>query len=311
VGFSVKFNKKSTTVQEQIELLAKRGLIISNSTEAAHYLQFISYYRLSGYFFHFQKKDGTDTENNFLPNQTFEKILNIYIFDRELRLLVMDAIERIEVGFRTGVINVMSQKYGPHWPCDPKHFVKFNHTDFINKIEAITREYAEAKRRGRPKGELFIDHYAVKYNDPKHPPCWMLAEVLSLQTWSVIFTKIKYRDAQKAIAAPFGISNEALESWMHCITYVRNLCAHHSRLWRRIYTIKPLVAYNYKEQLKDNRKFYAQAVIMFVLLRKIAPKTEWHKRLRDLIKRHPDVLLEEIGFPTNWENDSFWKFDQI
>jgi abortive infection bacteriophage resistance protein len=306
----VKYTKKPTTVQEQIQLLIQRGLAISNPKEAAHYLQFISYYRLSGYFFHFQKKDGSSTENEFLPDQTFDKILNIYRFDRELRLLVMDAVERIEVAFRTGVVNVMSQRYGAHWPCEAKHFVKYNHTDFINKIETITREYAEAKRRGRPKGELFIDHYAAKYSDPKHPPCWMLAEVLSLQTWSVIYAKIKYRDAQKAIATPFGVSNEVLESWIHCITYMRNLCAHHARLWRRIFTIKPLVAYNYKEQLKDNRKFYAQAVVLFALLQKIAPGTEWNKRLRDLIKKYPDVMLEEIGFPVNWEADLFWGFDK-
>ena len=315
MGFSfcgdiLKFSKKATSVQEQISLLNQRGLIISNPKEAAHYLQFISYYRFSGYFFHFQKKDGSPSENDFHPNQTFDKILNIYRFDRELRLLVMDAVERIEVAFRSGVINVMSQRDGPHWLCDAKHFVKFTHVDLINKIEQITREYAEAKRRGRPKGELFIDHYATKYTDPKHPPCWMLAEVLSLQTWSVIYSKIKYRDAQKAIATPFGVSNEVMESWIHCITYMRNLCAHHARLWRRVFTIKPMVAYNYKDQLRDNRKFYAQAVILYVLLQKIAPGTEWNKRLRDLIGKYPDVSLEEIGFPKQWDGDLFWQFDR-
>ena len=281
-------------------------MIIAERHEAAHFLQFVSYYRLSGYFFHFQTRDGGENNDKFLPDINFEKIKNIYIFDRELRLLVMDAVERIEVAFRTQLVNVMCQKDGPHWFMESRHFVDYNHSDLIHKLDQIVREYAEAKRRGRPKGELFIDHYAVKYADPKYPPCWMLAEVLSLQTWSVIYSRLKYRDCQKAIAASFGISNEVLESWMHCITYLRNLCAHHGRLWRRVFTIKPMKAVVYQNQLRDNGKFYAQAVILFVLLRKVAPKTEWHQRLSDLIAKYPDVSIRDIGFPLNWQADMFW-----
>jgi len=287
-------------------LLAERGMVISDQRETAHFLQFVSYYRLSGYFFHFQTRDGGENNDKFLPDVRFDKIKNIYIFDRELRLLVMDAVERIEVAFRTQLVNVMCQKYGPHWFMDSRHFVDYNHADLIHKLDQIVREYAEAKRRGRPKGELFIDHYAAKYADPKYPPCWMLAEVLSLQTWSVIFSRLKYRDCQKAIAASFGISNEILESWMHCITYLRNLCAHHGRLWRRVFTIKPMKAVSYQNQLRDNGKFYAQAVILFVLLRRVAPKTEWHQRLSDLIDKYPDVSIRDIGFPMNWQSDMFW-----
>ena len=193
-------------------MLSERGMIISDQREAAHYLQFISYYRLSGYFFHFQNRDGTDNKEKFLPDISFQKIINIYVFDRELRLLVMDAVERIEVAFRTQLINVMCQKCGPHWFMDSRYFVDYNHSDLINKLDEMVREYAESKRRGRPKGELFINHYAEKYADPKYPPCWMLAEVLSLRTWSVIYSKLKYRDCQKAIAGSFGVSNEVLAS---------------------------------------------------------------------------------------------------
>jgi abortive infection bacteriophage resistance protein len=302
----VKYTKRATSVKEQVELLASRGLIIENHAEAEHYLQFISYYRLSGYFFHFQKRDRSEANENFIPGLTFQKIINIYVCDRELRLLVMDSIERIEVAFRTQIVNVMSQKYGPHWFMDNHHFVGFNHSDLLNKLDDIVREYAECKRRGRPKGELFIDHYAAKYADPKYPPCWMLAEVLSVQTWSVIYSKLKYRDCQKAIAGAFGVSNEVLSSWLHCVTYLRNLCAHHSRLWRRVFTIKPIKATAYQVQLHNNGMFYAQAVILFVLLRKIAPKTEWNKRLARLFTQYPDVSGRDLGFPDNWQSDLFW-----
>jgi abortive infection bacteriophage resistance protein len=302
----VKFNKKSTTVEEQLDLLQKRGMTITDRNESAHYLQFISYYRLSGYFFHFQVRDGSESNEQFLKDITFQKIVNIYVFDRELRLLAMDALERIEVAFRTQLINVMCYKFGPHWFMDCRHFVGYNHSDLMHKLDEIIRDYAECKRRGRTKGELFIDHYADKYSDPKYPPCWMLAEVLSMQTWSVIYSKLKYRDCQKVIAGSFGVSNEVMSSWLHCLTYLRNLCAHHSRLWRRVFTIKPMKANAYADQLRDNGKFYAQAVILFALLRKVAPRTEWHQRLDDLFSKYPDVCPKEMGFPTNWQSDLFW-----
>jgi len=134
----------------------------------------------------------------------------------------------------------------------------------------------------------------------------MLAEVLSLQTWSVIYSKLKYRDCQKSVAGAFGVSNEVLSSWLHCLTYLRNLCAHHSRLWRRIFTIKPMKAMAYENQFRDNRKFYAQAVILFVLLRRVAPKTEWHQRMADLMSKYPDICIQDIGFPPHWQADLFW-----
>lgn len=279
---------------------------IPDQHDAAYFLQFVSYYRLSGYFFHFQTRDGGENNERFLADTSFDKIKKIYIFDRELRLLVMDAVERIEVAFRSQLINVMCQKHGAHWFMHSGHFVEYNHSDLINKLDDIVRDYALCKRRGRPKGELFIDHYAEKYADPKYPPAWMLAEVLSLQTWSVIYSKLKYRDCQKAIAGSFGVSNEVLASWLHCLTYLRNLCAHHSRLWRRVFTIKPMKASVYQDQLIDNSKFYAQAVVLFALLKKVAPKTEWHQRLADLISKYPEVSNRDVGFPANWETDLFW-----
>jgi abortive infection bacteriophage resistance protein len=301
----VKFNKKSTTVEEQIALLIERGMLVADRQDAAHYLQFISYYRLSGYFFHFQTRDGSADKEKFLPGITFEKIKNIYVFDRELRLLVMDAVERIEVAFRTQLVNVMCHRYGPHWFMEPRHFVEYNHSDLLHKLDDLVREYAECKRIGRAKGELFIDHYAEKYADPKYPPCWMLAEVLSLQTWSVIYSKLKYRDCQKVIAGAFGVSNEVLASWLHSLTYLRNLCAHHSRLWRRVFTIKPKKAAAYEIQLHDNSMLYAQVVVLFALLRKVSPKTEWHQRLVFLVEKY-DIDRQDIGFPLNWQFDPFW-----
>jgi len=94
----VKFNKPHLTLEEQLTLLETRSLIVQDRKRAKHFLGHLNYYRLSGYWFPFKQ---SPTINQFRPNTSFEDVLNLYIFDRELRLLVIDAIERIEVSVRS------------------------------------------------------------------------------------------------------------------------------------------------------------------------------------------------------------------
>ena len=106
------FSKISLTPEQHIVLLKKRGLIFQDETRACHYLRFIGYFRLSGYFIPFQVPG--DPQHTFLPQTTFDQALQVYIFDRKLRLLVMDAVERIEVAIRTTISDVMGLAYSPH-----------------------------------------------------------------------------------------------------------------------------------------------------------------------------------------------------
>ncbi len=109
----MKFEKPAISIPDQIALMKSRGLRIDDEGEAAHYLKFVGYYRLSGYALPLTNKrfDGT---HNFKPATTFTDILNLYRFDRELRILMMDAIERVEVAFRTSLSNTMAVKFGAH-----------------------------------------------------------------------------------------------------------------------------------------------------------------------------------------------------
>jgi len=93
----MQYTKPPLSIEQQIELLKSRGLEIPDHEQAAHYLYHLNYYRLSGYMLPFQE----GTEHHFQAGTTFEHVLNLYLFDRKLRLLLMDAIERIEVSVRT------------------------------------------------------------------------------------------------------------------------------------------------------------------------------------------------------------------
>jgi abortive infection bacteriophage resistance protein len=293
------FLKPSLSLDEQIALLENRGLIIENPQRLHRYLRFIGYYRLSGYFRYFQIKD--DPLNRFQPNTTFDQTLRCYIFDRKLRLMIMDAVERIEVAFRTIVSNWMSQKFGAHWYLDKCRFLpNFDHEDFIKKIQKETG-YLNQNRRNE-----FCSHYFKTYSHPNLPPSWMVAELLSIGTWSSVYNHLPYSE-KKPISDTFEIPSGVLASWMHAITYLRNLCAHHMRIWNRLFTVKPAFAKKFQTQMRDNHRFYAYAVILNVLLRIIADGSKWHQRLYDLLQDYDDLPKNEMGFPENWQQDPFWR----
>lgn len=305
------FEKTPLTIAEQIRLLQSRGLLISNEQLARHYLQFISYYRFCGYGLEFEEISNKERIHRYNNGTTFEKVLDCYIFDRKLRLLVIDAIEQIEVAVRTVITNELALKYGSHWYTKKELFLpKYNYAELINAIQKETSYSAMVGTVKHKKRERFIQHYFDNYSEPKLPPIWMVAEVLSLGTWSILFANLINRDDQKLICKPFGLNYVVVTSWLHSLTYLRNLCAHHSMLWNREFTFKPLIAKQYAQQLADNTKFSAQAVIIKVLLNVIAPNNHWSYHLYDLIKAHSNINLSKMGFSVEWHNDPFWNISQ-
>jgi abortive infection bacteriophage resistance protein len=307
------YRKPALTLDEQLDLLASRGLIIPDQEKARHYLRYVGYYRLAGYSLPFQQQPNNLEPHTFKEGVTFKDVLDAYIFDRELRLLVMDAIERIEVAFRACISNTMSESHGPHWYLDPSHFVpRFNHAALLNKIKRETyhaSHLSDSKNKEHPRGETFINHYYQTYSHPELPPSWMVIEVMSLGTLSNIYASLLSRAVQKEICRPFGINHLVMESWLHTLTYLRNLCAHHSRLWNRRFSIKPIAMKCYKQQMERNYTFYTQAVMLYALMYIIADGSKWQHRLAELLAKHPRVDITSMGFPVNWQQDPFWRMN--
>ena len=313
-GFLYLMSSKNTTfakpplcVEEQLKLLSYRGLVIQDKILAQHYLKFISYYRFCGYGIEFED-EARNGEKYYHSGTTFEQILDYYVFDRKLRLLVIDAIERIEIAIRTIITNELSLKYGAHWYLDRGLFLKgFKHAEFVEQIKKDTGYTAAGGSIQHKKRERFIQHYFDKYSVPELPPVWMVAEVLSLGTWSMVFANLIDRDNQKIICNHFGISYSVMTSWLHTLTYLRNLCAHHSKLWNRNFTLKPLVANNYRAYLENNTCFAAQAAILNIFLRIVSPENQWSQHLFDLMEKHPLINITKMGFKEGWINDQFWQ----
>lgn len=293
----MRFNKPALSIEQQIQLLRSRGLRVDDAGEAEHYLKFIGYYRLSGYALPLSQKHTNGT-HNFKPGVSFTDILNLYRFDRELRLIVNDAIERVEVAFRTRLSDYMAVKFGPHWLMSEKCFaMRRGWQELLARVATDLGFQEDGQIKEAKARDVFIDHYLAKYNEPKLPPSWMLAEVVSISCWSKAFQNLASREDRKAISMEFGLNPEVLGPWMHAISYTRNICAHHGRLWNREFTIKPLIAKAHEAHLKNNGRFYAQAYVINCLLKRASPHATWWERLMKYIDDHKYIDKVAMGFP--------------
>lgn len=294
----MKYEKEALTFERQIDLLEGRGLEVPDRSKAANYLCNISYYRLSAYMLPL-KHPGTD---RFIEGTTFENILDLYLFDREFRLLIFDVVEKIEIAFRTQISYHHSLVHGPYWFEDRNNF---RDAEYWRKhLENIDAEVDRAK-------EVFKDHFFRKYDEHERMPIWMTSEVLSLGLLSKIYRNLSMSGEKKKIARHFGIGQpQVLESWMQSVTYVRNICAHHSRLWNRVLTLRP----NYLERPIDtwidgrppNDKTYYLVCCFLYMLRSINPNTRFVSHFKNLLNRYPNLNLGSMGFPEDWESQSFW-----
>ena len=293
------FNKLPLSIKEQINHLRTKGLLLDDAQEISHYLTMIGYYRLMIYFKPFLIASETD-HRQFKPETHFFDILNLYFFDRELRLLVIDALERIEVSFRTAISNAMSLKYGAHW---------YLSANLFSSTEQHQLFLEEVKTHLKRSHEDFIKTYYAKYHHPEHPPSWMVMECISFGTVSKLYANIKDRAVRKEIGDILGQYSEIIKSWMRSLTYTRNLCAHHSRLWNRFFVNKPKVP-EIKLTFEPNESpFYLQAYIIHSLLKNSAPGNHWRTKLLHLFQNNPSIPFSSMGFSEHWEQDGLWTME--
>lgn len=300
------YDKPPKTIDEMVALLESRNLTISDKEQARHFLRYINYYRLSGYGYLFEEDHTNGTRSHrFRQGTSFDDLLKLYVFDRHLRLLVMDAIERIEVAVRTVMAYELSHKYGDgHWLLNAELFKQtedFDHKDLIKTIKRETAFAAEEDSDRHKRREQFITHYYQNYDSPELPPSWMLIEVLTLGTWSKVYANLTGSKDRKLVARVFDVSPEMLESWLHSLTCLRNLCAHHSQIYGHRLAFPPQSKPQWPELPRN--AFSRFVAVMEYLLRKVAPGTHWGSKVRQLIEAEPLVKPELLGI----QHHDFWE----
>jgi abortive infection bacteriophage resistance protein len=302
----MKFTKPSLSIADQIALLERRGMAIPSRGKAEHYLRHVSYYRLRAYWLPFEQPAPADGDHMFRAGTSLDDAIALYVFDRQLRLLVMDAIERVEVSLRGVWAYHLAMKYASHGYLSPNLYARSDryakaYTGLLREIERST--------------DTFIVHYKSKYDDPAQPPIWMTAEVMSLGQLSKWFGNLKFRPDRQAIAKSYGLDEKVLVSIAHHLTYVRNICAHHGRLWNKQFTVTMTLpnspgALQSAMNSATERKLYNTLAILGYLIEIVAPGSERRKHLLELITSCPLAKPDAMGFPADWRQISAWRLQQ-
>ena len=310
------YNKTPLSFTDQLALLKSRGISVTDELKAISILQEISYYRLSAYFLPYQSVKDT-----FNPGTTFKQIIDTYSFDRELRLLVFDCIERIEIAIRTQIIYQMAYHYNDsHWQDNQSLFIK----PYYNKIGIKVDLFSEfqsiiSKAKTVRTPEVFIQHYLNNYSSPSNPPSWMCFELLTIGEMSNIYRGLSSKVDKKRIASFFDLHPTVFISWLHSLTYVRNICAHHARLWNKELAIKPELLLNPTGDWisipfnNNKRLFYFLCVLKYLLLR-ANPGNNLKVKLENLFAKYSTVPIKYLGIPTdgtgnmlNWQDEPLWQ----
>ena len=296
------YEKQEFTIQQHIKQLQNRGLIIDDLSLAEHYLAHVSYYRLAGYWWPMQD----DKEQHlFKPNSKFEDVIYLYNFDRELRVLIFDAIEKIEISLRTKLIYHLSHEFDPWW---------FQNINIFQNSGALIETLANLKEEIDRSKDIFIKEHKKKYKeDLRFPPAWKSLEMTSFGSLSKLYGNLKNTIKSKdTIAEELGAVNHTyLPSWLQSIAQIRNYCAHHSRLWNKNLpgTPKLLSRPPYRWLMDvptDTQKLYLHLCIIRYMLNIIAPENSFAIKMKELLTKYPSVDPNALGFKPDWRNEVLW-----
>jgi abortive infection bacteriophage resistance protein len=322
--------KPHLSYDAQLAQLSERGLQINDERNALWYLKTLGYYRLSGYFYPFRAFSADSDHSacrrasNFVAGSTFSQVSDLYEFDQSLRSLTLEATERLEVSIRAKLAYYMGQ----FDPCahlkpslvHPKFRSAATRADGTtareSPFELWKKQHEKLITRSK---EDFVRHFHATYEPPI--PLWVSIEVWDFGLLSHYFAGL--RDSDKlAIARDLGIPRHVLlASWLRTISHIRNICAHHSRLWNRSIVDSPKPPARDEIALLDHlagehrasarqRVYGAFAIIQF-LLQALGFGDEWRRRLKALIVSFPTVdgiaSLAAMGFPNDWTSLDLWQ----
>ena len=325
----VEYTKPWLSLDKQIERLVEHGLVVVDANHAEAVLSAIGYYRLAGYLYPFRESEPyVDEEgrtrirvlSDYRPGTTLGHAEATIDFDRRLRLLAMEAIERIEIAVRMRIGYVLGRR-AAFAHEEPSCFVESFATGITDTRAPRPSRHVEwlqrVNARRASSDELFVEHFRDRYDD--RMPVWALTEILELGHLSVLYRGMNQSDAEE-IAAAFGVPTKTLmSSWLASLNYVRNVAAHHARLFNRNLQNAPSRPKRGQvpvlDHLRDNENpkrvfgvYNALAVIAY-LLPSIDSESDWSARLVSLLNEFPTsdrLTVASLGVPPEWSLLELW-----
>lgn len=307
---------------DQLAQLEQRGMGVEDRAAALEYLERIGYYRLSGYWYPMRSIDTVASlaqgqavrANTFVAGSRFEDVVRLYVFDKKLRLLALDALERIELAVRVDVAHLLGQRDArahENPACLHGNFAKkvipkgpdagkTEHQVWLSKFQALLH---------RARKEPFVQHHKQQYGAL---PIWAAIEVWDFGLLSKLFAGMKHAD-QLTVAAIYGAPDgQAFAQWLRSLNFVRNVSAHHSRLWNLNVVERSSVPAGWPAALDNARPFF-YFCLMQQLLNVICPNSTWGQRVTELLEggfpntTNGVLSLDDLGVVAGWSEAKPWK----
>lgn len=309
---------------QQLDVLQARGLLVEDRVAAIDYLERLGYYRLSGYWYPLRAIDVEASRlqgravrlDSFVPGSRFEDVVHLYVFDKKLRLLALDALERIEMAVRVDVAHLLGKRdpaahENPgclHGNFSKKPITKgpnagkTEHQLWLAKYETLLH---------RARKEPFVIHHQQQYGAL---PVWAAVEVWDFGLLSKLFAGMQYAD-QQHIAAIYGAPDgQAFTQWLRSLNFIRNVSAHHSRLWNINVVERAAVPASWPAKADNARPFF-YFCLMRQLLGEICPRSTWGQRVQALLKdefpqtENARLSLQDLGAFDGWSDSAPWVQD--
>lgn len=308
------------TVDEQIAILRDRGMAINDDARAALFLSRVGYYRLSGYWYPFRQFDkNRQRTDQFVDGTTFENVIGLYLFDRKLRLLALDAIERIELAIQVQIAHLLGERdtfahLNPH-ELHGNFTTKQRHWNWLPQNlkgktdhERWLIDYEKLKSRAQKKD--FVAHNLNKYGEL---PVWVAIEVFDFGCLSKLYSGLQHAD-KLSIEGQFGLNiGTEFQTWLRSLNFIRNTAAHHGRLWN-INVLDTAKIPRQKVQLKrlNIARPFLYFCMMQTVMKVVSPNSGWGQRFAELLETFPDiengaVTLADMGVVEGWEGWQLWR----
>lgn len=282
----IPYNKPHATAAQRVAHLRARGLVVARPNVAARKIDMIGYERLRIYFLS-RRQLSILPDRPFVPGTTYKDILRLYECDRLLREACFAAVGQFELLFRNSVSEALSDAFGSHPYYEIAAF-----RDAAANLQAI-QSFAKVYDQSRDQR---AKHYRQTYAPPALPPIWTMKEFLTFGATSRIFQCLEGTLRTK-VAAEFGVaSDQTFINWLECLVDLRNMCAHHDRLFNRSFQKQPSRLRRANVPIARPNKLKAILECLDFLLINRGVKSDVTAKVGNIISRFAEMSPAEAGY---------------
>lgn len=288
---------------QQIALLKERGLTIADEDFVRRCLAHCNYYRLISY-----RRTLAGAGGKFSAGTTFDDLWKIYVFDRSIRRLLLEALKQVEISVRAQWTYQMAMVGGSHAYEDPSlHVQSWKGVPVAWHAVALSDLDDDlARNEDRRK------HGAKEKSASGRPPIWAVSEAMSFGLLSRFYSSVLQFKIRGGIAKCYGLHADAMKSFLEHAVYLRNLSAHHLSVWDRRMTVTMAIPIASPKDLipafnpvADSR-IYNSLVMLVHVTRMIDPGTDWPDRMRVIVAAATEPMRNAMGFPAEWAKYPIW-----